>query len=90
MLDISLVHLNRQQMDSFSSGSINPLRNAAKTIRILVNDRREYLVGIISLLVVVFLWTLSNFVTQVCANLFGPYARLITPLYGVEYFPGGM
>jgi len=77
-------------MDSFSSGSTGPLRNAAKTIRILINDRREYLVGIILLLVVVFLWTLSNFVTQVRANSFGPHTRLITPLYGVGYFPGGI
>lgn len=52
-------------MDSLRYGFVNALRNTVKTMRILVNDRREYLVGIILLLVVVFLWALSNFVTQV-------------------------
>jgi hypothetical protein len=86
--DVSLVHyLNYKEMDSFSYGSTNPLRNAAKTIRILVKDRREYLVGIALLLVVVFLWALSSFITQVCANPFLSYTRLITPLRGVGYFP---
>lgn len=34
-----------------------------------VLDRREYAVGILLLLVVVFLWTSSNFVTQVSVAL---------------------
>ena len=88
VLDISLVHHpNCQEMDSFGYGSANPLRNAAKTIRTLVNDQREYLVGIALLLIVVFLWALSNFVTQVRGNSFSPHAPLIFPLRGVGYFP---
>jgi len=78
VLDISLVrHLTCQEMDSFGYGSANPLRNAAKTIRTLVNDRREYLVGIALLLIVVFLWALSNFVTQVRGTPSRPHAPLI-------------
>ena len=81
MLDVSLArHLDYQEMDSFSYGLTNPLRNAANTIRILVKNRWEYVVGIALLLVVVFLWVLSNFITQVCANHFSPSARLIVPL----------
>ena len=86
--DVSLVrHLNCQEMDSFGYGSANPLRNAAKTIRTLVNDRREYLVGIALLLIVVFLWALSNFVTQVRYNSFPPHAPLTISLRGVGYLP---
>jgi len=51
-------------MDTPSYVPTNPISNGIKTLRILVNDRREYLLGIILLLVVVFLWALSNFVTQ--------------------------
>jgi hypothetical protein len=70
---ISLEHnSNHQQMDSLGYGSTNPLRHATKTIRILVNDRRDYLVGIILLLAVVFLWTLSSFIIQVRTTFFGP------------------
>ena len=88
VLDISLAHhLNYQQMDSFSHGPTNPFRNAARTIRSLVNDRREYLVGIVLLLIVVILWALSNFITQVGIDPFQPYARLITPLCCVGHFP---
>ena len=68
-------------MDSFGYGSANPLRNAVKTVRALVKDRREYLVGIALLLIVVFLWALSNFVTQVRDNLSPPRALLITMLW---------
>ena len=64
-------------MDSFGYVPTNPLRNAAKTIHILVNDRREYLIGIALLLIVVFLWALSNFVTQVGGNPFSSHAPLI-------------
>jgi len=86
MLNISPVHhRNRPGMDSFGYGSANPLRNAVGTIRILVNDRREYLVGIGLLLVVVFLWALANFVTQVGDNPFSSCVPLITPLPGVGY-----
>jgi len=74
-------------MDTFSYVSTNPLRNAAQTIRILVNDRREYVIGIFLLLVVVVLWALSNFITQVRVHLFSPCARLINLLCGVGYFP---
>ena len=88
VLDVSLVHhLNCQVMDSFGYGPANSLRNAAKTIRTLVKERREYLVGIALLLIVVFLWALSNFVTQVRSNSFSPHAPLIVPLCGVGYFP---
>ena len=63
-------------MDSLGYGPANPLRNTAKTIRALVNERREYLVGIALLLIVVFLWALSNFVTQVRrTNSFRPARR---------------
>ena len=75
-------------MDSLSYGSTRPLRNAAKTVRSLVNDRREYLVGIILLLIVVFLWALSNFVTQVRVDPFSSYARLIASLCCAGRFPG--
>lgn len=69
MPDVSLAHHpNYREMDSLTHGPTNALRNAVKTIRILMNDRREYLVGIALLLIVVFLWALSNFVTQVRAN----------------------
>ena len=78
----SVHHLNYQEMDSFGHGSANPLRNAAKTIRVLVNDRREYLVGIALLLIVVFLWALSNFITQVRRPLPTFHAQLITPFCG--------
>jgi len=87
VLDLSLVrHLNSQEMDSFGYGSTNPLRNAVKTIRTLVNDRREYLIGIGLLLIVVFMWALSNFVTQVGDNPSSLHAPLIIPSYGVGYF----
>ena len=89
--DISLVHhLDYQGMDSLRYGFTNPLRNAAKTIRTLVKDRREYLVGIALLLVVVFLWALSNFVTQVRANPPSSHARLITSLCGAGYLSRGI
>lgn len=65
-------NLGHKQMDSLRYGSTNPLRGAVKTIRTLVNDRREYLVGVILLLVVVLLWALSNFVTQARDNSFSP------------------
>ena len=68
----SIHDLIHKQMDSLRYGFTNPLRDAVKLIRILVNDQREYLVGIILLLVVVFLWALSNFVTQVRGFNFGP------------------
>lgn len=88
VLDVSLVlHLDCQEMDSFGYGSANPLRNAAKTIRTLMNDRREYLIGIGLLLIVVFMWALSNFVTQVGDNHFSSHVPLIIPLPGVGYFP---
>ena len=81
VLDVSLArHLNHQEMDSFSYGFTSPLHNAANIIRILVKDRREYVVGISLLLVVVFLWVLSNFIIQVCANHFSHSAQLIVPL----------
>jgi hypothetical protein len=86
VLDVSLAHhLDYQEMDAFSYGYTNPLRNAANTIRILAKDRREYVVGIALLLVVVFLWVLSNFITQVHANHFSFSAQLIVPLC-VGYF----
>ena len=75
-------------MDSVSYGSTRPFRNAAKTIRSLINDQREYLVGIILLLIVVFLWALSNFVTQVRVDSFSPYAGLIVSLCCAGRFPG--
>lgn len=49
-------------------------RSRSRVQSILSNDpqhalkRSEYIVGICLLLVVVFLWTSSNFITQVCAN----------------------
>jgi len=56
VLNISPVHHpNRPGMYLFGYRSASSLRNAVETIRILVvNDRREYLVGIALLLVVVF------------------------------------
>ena len=67
-------------MDSLRHGSTNPLRDAVKTIRIMITEQREYLVGIFLLLVVVFLWCLSNFVTQVRRVVsFWPYLQLIAP-----------
>ena len=65
-------HFKYQQMDPLSHGPTDLFRNAIKTIRILMNERREYLVGIFLLLIVVFLWALSNFVTQVCVELLPP------------------
>lgn len=92
-VSVSLTHhLEYQQMDSLNHGSTNLLRNAVGTIRILVNERREYLVGIILLLIVVFLWALSNFVTQVCAepSPIPPYALLTVSLRCEGYFPRGI
>ena len=74
-------------MDSFGYGSTDPLRNAVKTVRALVKERREYLVGIALLLIVVFLWALSNFVTQVRDSPSPPRMPLTTTLCGVGYFP---
>lgn len=72
-------------MDSLGHRPTSPLCNAARTTRILVHERRDYLVGIVLLLVVVFLWALANFVTQVCTDSFDPMRD--SPLYFVGHFP---
>ena len=80
-----------QQMESLIHGSTDLLRNAVKTVRILINERREYLVGIVLLLIVVFLWALSNFVTQVRVEpLPPPYAPLTVLSQCEGYFPRGI
>ena len=65
-------------MNSSGHGSTNSLRNVVKTVRTLVNDRREYVVGITLLLAVVVLWALSSFITQVRVDPFE------SPLYATD------
>lgn len=56
----------------------------------LTRDRRDYLVGICILLVVVFLWTASNFVTQVRTVLFQSQGVISRVLPGAQdLFEGG-
>lgn len=51
--------------------SMSRSRSRAKSPMRPVLNRREYAVGIVLLLVVVFLWTSSNFVTQVSLACLG-------------------
>jgi len=59
---------NHHQMDSFRHGFTNPFRDVVKTMHIRTTDQREYLTGITLLFIVVSLWTLSNFIIQVCTQ----------------------
>lgn len=51
-------------MDSLRHGFRNPLRDSITGLRFLVNERRDYLVGIGLLLIVIPLWTLASFAAQ--------------------------
>lgn len=54
-------------MDVAADDAAGQLLGKAPATRSLTQRaRRDYIVGICILLVVVFLWTASNFVTQVC------------------------
>ena len=52
-------------MESLGHRSTSPFCGVFEAWRILINERRDYFLGIALLLVVVFLWTWSNFIVQV-------------------------
>lgn len=53
-----------RQRDSFIRRSTNLLRDFTMTLRSLTNERRDYLVGMVLLIIAVFLWIFGGFIAQ--------------------------
>lgn len=59
-----MVRVNTFDMDPVVP-SRSPVRTAVKTVSTLVVERKDYVIGIALLLIVVLFWAASNFLTQV-------------------------
>lgn len=66
----TLAHVSSTHQSSGSHGK-SPALEAATT----PSNKRDYAVGVVLLLIVVFLWTASNFVTQV--RFIGSFCRVL-------------